>query len=295
MLAERGTSLRRGLDILALLGSDAAGADGLGVTQIAALTGHEKSLVSRTLSLLAERGFAERLPGRPTYRLGWEFFALAGRAGEPRLIQEAAATLVRLVAELGEAAHLSVLRGPEVLTLLTQPAPHAIAASGWVGRTIPACCTSSGRALLLDHDRAALVNLLGSAPFPPSGPGAPADVDELHRRILQARAAGYAVADEESEPGLVAVAAPVRDVSGRIVAALNVSAPKFRLAERLGAAGAVVADAARDMSRTLGGPDDDHPPPRSRTADVGGGAGRTGVKAPAPRRPGQQPVQKAAR
>lgn len=256
------------------------------MTQIATLTGHEKSQVSRALSVLAENGLAERVPGRTTYRLGWGCFALAARASEARMMQEAATTLERLVTELGEAAHLSVLRGAEVLTLLTRPSPHAVVASGWVGRTVPAFCTSSGRALLLDCDRAALVELLGPGPFPCTGPGAPPDVDELHRRIAEARARGYATADEESEPGLVAVAAPVRDFTGRIVAALNVSAPKFRLAPRLHPAGEAVREAAQEISRTLGSSHDHRSPPAAspREAMDSSGLGRSGVKVSRPRR-----------
>jgi DNA-binding IclR family transcriptional regulator len=188
------------------------------------------------------------------YRLGWECFTLAARAGEPRLIEEAGTALAQLVAEADESAHLSTLRGAMVLTLLTHPSPHAIAASGWVGRTIPAHCTSAGRALLFDHERDALLELFGEEPFPPQGPNAPADVGELEHRIRRARQAGYAVADEESERGLVAVAAPIRDFTGRVVAAINVSAPKFRLGSRLHLAGELVRAAAERLSESLGAP-----------------------------------------
>jgi IclR family transcriptional regulator, KDG regulon repressor len=255
VMTRTGTSLRRGLQILFALGSDAALVEGgLGVTRIAALTGHEKSQVSRALAALTESGLVERSPGTRAYRLGWECFTLASRAGEPRLIEDARIALERLVDEVGEAAHLSALRGAEVVTLLTQPPSHAIAASGWVGRTVPAYCTSSGRALLLDYDRAALAQLLGAERFPPRGPNAPADVGELERSIRTARQVGYAVADEESEPGLVAVAAPIRDFTGRVVAAINVSAPKFRLGARLHPTGELVRAAAEQLSDALGAP-----------------------------------------
>lgn len=253
-MVNRGTSLRRGLQILSTLGSDAALADGgLGVTQIAALTGHEKSQVSRTLSSLVEFGLVERAPGGRAFRLGWECFTLAARAGEPRLIEDGGLALAQLVESVGESAHISTLRGSMVLTLLTQAAPHAIAARGWVGRMVPASCTSSGRALLFDHDRTALLKVFGPAPFSPHGPQAPADVAELEWRIDRARRIGYAVADEESETGLVAVAAPVRDFTGRVVAAINVSAPKFRLGGRLHPTGELVRAAAEQLSEALGG------------------------------------------
>ena len=252
-MVNRGTSLRRGLQILSMLGSDAALANGgLGVTQIAALTGHEKSQVSRALSALVEFGLVERAPGGRAFRLGWECFTLASRAGEPRLIEDGALALAQLVETVGESAHISTLRGGMVLTLLTQPAPHAIAARGWVGRMVPAYCTSSGRALLTDHDRTALLKLFGPGPFSPHGPQAPADVPELERRIDRARRTGYAVADEESETGLVGVAAPVRDFTGRVAAAINVSGPKFRLGSRLNPTGVLVRAAAAQLSDALG-------------------------------------------
>lgn len=255
MVANRGTSLRRGLQILAALGSDAVATEGgLGVTQLAALTGHEKSQVSRTLAVLSEHGLAERTPGGTGYRLGWECFALAARAGQPRLIQDGARALEELVSQVGEAAHLSVLHGAQILTLLTRSPAHAIVAQGWVGRTVPAYCTSSGRAVLLDYDQDALVDLLGPGPFPAHGPNAPGDTAELERRICRARLVGYAVADEESERGLVAVAAPVRDFTGNVVAAVNVSGPKFRLGDRVHEAGKLVRSAAEQISANLGGP-----------------------------------------
>ncbi len=255
-MVARGTSLRRGLQILLALGSDAAlDQGGLGVTRLATLTGHEKSQVSRALAALAEYGLVERSPGERGYRLGWECFALASRAGEPRLIAEAQDALLELVRKVGEAAHLSSLRGADVLTLLSQPPAHAVAARGWVGRMVPASCTASGRALLLDYGRAALLQRLGSEPFPPRGPNAPADVGELERRIHRARQVGYAVADEESELGLVAVAAPIRNFSGNVVAAINVSAPKFRLGASLDQAGELVRAAAQRLSESLGAPE----------------------------------------
>ena len=71
-------------------------------------------------------------------------------------------------------------------------------------------------------------------------------------RIQRVATTHTALVDEEFEPGLVAVAAPVRDFRGRVVAALNVSGPKFRLADRLEEAGHAVADAAGRMSELLG-------------------------------------------
>ena len=249
----REANLRRELAILIVLGCEEAVENGgLGVVRIADLIGREKSQVSRTLKTLAESGFVDRDPSTLHYRLGWRFFALAARAGEQRLLGVAPPLLERLVKNLGETAHLSVLQGTEVLTVLSESPPHAVKADGWAGRTVPVYCTSSGRVLLLDHDRDTLYDLLSDVEFRELGPSTVRGVEELHERLVAVRAQGYALVDEEFEFGLVGVAAPVRDFKGRLVAALNVSAPKFRLGERLEGAGQEVKKAADELSALLG-------------------------------------------
>lgn len=225
MVANSG-SLNRALDVLLTLGGDeAADNGGLGVVRVAELLEREKSQVSRTLKALAGHGFVERDQDTLEYRLGWRLYTLAARTGRSRLLAHAPGHLRRLVAEFGETAHLSVLDGDEVLTLLSVRSPSLVQASDWSGHRVPAESTSSGRALLID-----------------------AQADEVRER-------GYAVVDGEFEAGLVGAAAPVRDFRGHIVAALNISGPKFRLGERLDQAGAAVRLAAQELSTQLGEPD----------------------------------------
>jgi IclR family KDG regulon transcriptional repressor len=248
------TNLRRELAILTVLGGEEAVDDGgLGVVRIAELIGREKSQVSRTLKTLAESGFVDRDTATLQYRLGWRFFALAARAGEQRLLSVAPELLERLVENVGETAHLSVLQGVEVLTVLSRSPRHAVKADGWAGRTVPIYCTSSGRALLFDHDKLALSSLLSGVEFRELRPGTVRNVEELQESIALAREQGYALVVEEFEFGLVGAAAPVRDFRGQLVAALNVSAPKFRLGGgRLEGAGREVKRAADELSALLG-------------------------------------------
>jgi IclR family KDG regulon transcriptional repressor len=249
----REANLRKELAILIVLGREEAVENGgLGVVRIAELIGREKSQVSRALRTLAESGLVDRDPSTLHYRLGWRFFALAARAGEQRLLSVVPPLLERLMKELGETAHLSVLQGTEVLTVLSNSPPHAVTAVGWSGRTVPVYCTSSGRALLFDRDHDALSELLSDIEFRKLGPNTVRNVGELYESLEAARAQGYALVDEEFEFGLVGAAAPVRDFKGQIVAALNISAPKFRLGERLEAAGQEVKRAADELSALLG-------------------------------------------
>lgn len=240
--------------MIALGQDEALATNGLGVTAIAARTESEKSQVSRACSVLADVGLIERDAVTRRYRLGWRLFALAARAGEIKLLDAAPSALDELVAALAETAHLSVRQGTRALTLLSRSPRWSVTANGWAGRTVPLTCTSSGRALLLDHGRPELAVLLDEADFGRYGPGAPRDLDQLNARITAARAKGWAVADEEFELGLVAAAAPIRDFTGAIIAAVNISGPKFRLGARLDEAGRTVSAVADSLSAVLGAP-----------------------------------------
>jgi IclR family transcriptional regulator, KDG regulon repressor len=246
--------LERMIDILTALGEPESTRDGgLGVVRISELVGREKSQVSRALRTLAGTGLVERDEATRGYRLGWRLFTLAARVGNQRLLALSPPALHELVGALGETAHLSVLDGGEVVTVLSEASPSVVRAIEWTGRAVPAHCTSAGRALLLDHDAASLRALLGPGELHRPGPDAPRDLDELARRIAATRAHGYAAVADEFEAGLLGVAAPVRDFRGRIVAALNVSAPAFRLGPRLDDAGPAIRAAADDLSARMAG------------------------------------------
>jgi DNA-binding IclR family transcriptional regulator len=247
-----GSSLRRGLLALEVLarvnGQDDAG---LGVVEVAHRLGVDKSQASRTLRALADHGLAERDPASRAYRLGPRIFAYAALVSERRLLRAAPSVLERLVHLVGERAHLSVLDGPAVLTLLSHSPPHAVQAAGWAGRSVPVYCTAAGRALLADHDPAALRALLAGVELVRRGPNTVGGLEELTERVREDAARGYSIADGELEPGLAAVAAPVRRFDGRIAAAVNVSGPSFRFGPRLAEAGAHVVRAADELSARL--------------------------------------------
>ena len=167
-----------------------------------------------------------------------------------------------LSAELEETNHLCVLRDQEVLTLLSVSG-HSFRVHGWEGRGVPAYCTSAGRVLLLDATPDDLY-----VRFPALASSRPLSevhtLPELWAKIQQARRDGYARVREEFEEGLVGVSAPIRDFRGRVVAALNVSAPALRLGERLDAAGRVTAEAAAQVSAHLGWETRPKPPTTAR-------------------------------
>ena len=232
-------ALGRGLDALPALPTPDAARDGLGVSQLAGLLHVDKSQMSRTLATLDDRGFVTRDPDTLAYRLGWRIFSLAALSGDAPLIAAARPVLLGLVAELGESAHLSVREGDQVLTLATESPTTAIHAPGRVGGLTPLATTSAGRALATGFSDDEVLA---------------AGLDRWAEQIAVAREQGFAIVREEFEPGLVSVAAPIHDAAGRVIAAINVSAPGFRFDARLDDAAPIVAAASATIGASLGGP-----------------------------------------
>lgn len=254
MTAEAAGGVDRIVAILrALAENETAPHGSAGVVEVARAVGREKSQISRALRTLAESGLVDRDPHSLEYRLGWRFFALAAGAGEHRLLATAPDVLRGLVRTVGERAHLTVLSGGEVLTVASESPSRIVQAVGWVGRATPLYCTSAGRALLVDHDDASICDLLSTTGLAPRGPKAPQDTAEVIARVRESARRGYAACVDEFEEGLAAVAAPIHDFRGCVVAAINVSGPKFRIGRGLHAVGRTVRSSADYLSRNLGG------------------------------------------
>lgn len=231
-------ALARGLAVLEALADVEDERDDPGVVELTEIVGGDKSQLSRALATLEEGGWVERDRETLGYRLGWRVYGVAARAGDRRLLEAARPVLRDLVAEFGESVHLSVRENDMVLTLLSESPPATLHAPARVGGLTPIATTSAGRVLVSELDGTEL-RVLG--------------LGDRAAAVAEAGRRGYAIVREEFEPGLVAAAAPIRDASGAIVAALNVSAPRFRFDGRLEAAAARLVVAAAEVSRAIGG------------------------------------------
>jgi DNA-binding IclR family transcriptional regulator len=270
------SGLTRDLEILELLGdAEAFRSGGLGVSRIAQLTGRDKAVISRALATLAASGLVERDAGELTYHLGSRLYALAIRTVETTLAQRSRTFLRHIAQSTRETTHLCVLRGGNVLTLLSELSPHEVRTTGWEGITTAAWRTPSGRVLISDWDESSIANwynehgkdralvgpldpAMASSGFavletPPVDKAVVTDLESLMTEIRLIRTRGYALLDEELEAGVVGASAPITDFTGRVVAAVNVSAPKSRMGHRLDSLGQYVARAAAELSAAIGG------------------------------------------
>ncbi len=222
--------------------------DPMTFTGLSAITGLAKSTTSRLLLALERNGLVRRddhgrfLPGEMFVSFAWRGGAEAG------LVAVAQPFLERLGKATGETINLGVVSNGMVEQIAQVDSTYLIGGTNWIGMSVPLHCSALGK-VLLAHGTAQL----------PAGP--------LERRtdktitaeaalradLAAVRARGYAVTEEELEPGLIAVAAPIYGYDGAVVAALSVSAPVGRMArDGLAAAARTCVEEAAALSAVLG-------------------------------------------
>lgn len=226
----------------------------LGVTEIAERTGLHKSTAHRFLVNLEAVGLLERDPRSQRYRLGLRMFEMGGIVLEQMsLWDEALPFLEQLVSESGETGHLAVLERGEAIYIEKVEARRALRIPSAMGRGYPAHATSLGKVLLSDlgeDEVRAITDAHGMTSYTST---TTTDVDRLLAELAAIRDQGYAVDDEEYDEGLRCVGAPIRDHTGRVVAALGIGGPVTRVTpERVDALARLVIDAADGLSRRLG-------------------------------------------
>jgi len=220
--------------------------DGMTVSDVSRTLGREKSVVSRQLKSLLETGLVARDPaGR--YELSWRLFALAQRAGDQRLTKVAGPLMFRLTETVRERTYLTILSDGEVLTVHSESSRRSIEAPGWVGRTVPVNRSSSGMALLLDHEDD---HILDIARRGKDGIGT-REAREFLALVHDARRRGYTVANRLFDPEILGIGAPLRDYSGRITAAINISGPAVRIEPHIHALSGPLLSTVRTIQQAL--------------------------------------------
>ena len=233
------------LGILARLGE-------AGVTEIAVELGVHKSTAFRLVATLESHGMVEQNEERGKYRLGVGVLRLAG-ATTARLdvVQEARPICRKLAADSGETVNIAVLSDRSALYLDQVAGQSALQSHNWVGQHIPLHATSNGKVLLSGLSADEVDSRLPKLPSYTSD--TVTSRARLRRDLAEVRDQGYAVAVDELEVGLTAIAAPIRNAHGDVIASLSVSGPTFRLGEpRVKELVPVVQDAADEVSRRLG-------------------------------------------
>ena len=228
----------------------------LGVSELSRALGLKKATTHRLLASLRRRDFVAQDPVSRRYRLGVKLWELGSQAtSQVAWLDRAKPFLQELTDQTGETTHLAVLDDGEVLYVDKVESTRSLRMPSQVGRRLPAHCTGVGKALLAhlpSVDVASIIARRGMASFTDR---TMTDLRALQADLTEVRRVGYSIDDGEIEDGLRCIGAPVRDHSGRVVAAVSIAGPASRLPDAdLERLGAVVLAGARAISTALGCP-----------------------------------------
>ena len=200
----------------------------LSISEVAQRAGLTRAAARRHLLTLAALGYA-RQDGRlfaltaKVLRFGQSYMHSARL---PRLLQP---QLTRLALTLQEASSAGVLDHDDVISVAAATAGRVVSATLQPGSRVPAYCTANGRVLLAALGNEALTGFLARQVMLPLTPQTLVDPERLRLEIERVRVRGYALVDQELEPGLRTLSVPLRNYRGDVLAALNVSAHAGRM------------------------------------------------------------------
>jgi DNA-binding IclR family transcriptional regulator len=216
-----------------------------------------RSTVHRLLQTLEEMGFLRRAESGGAYVLGPAVLSIGfDYLGSLDIVQLSNPVLSELRDKTQCSAHLSVLNGTEIIYLSRHASPTVLNSSVGVGTCLPAHATVMGRVLLGDLSPAALRALYKDKPLERFTPKTPTSLVELERLLVEDRRLGYVMGASFYERGVTSVAAPVRDYSGKAVAAINVAIVDSLVDEKAlyGTITSETCAAAAAISAMLGAP-----------------------------------------
>jgi IclR family pca regulon transcriptional regulator len=220
-------SLARGLTVLEAFSERKRP---LTISQVAQRTQLSRASVRRCLYTLEQLGYVSQQDGQFALRprvlhLGHAYFSSTS------LVSLAQPILDNLSARIHETSALAILDGTDILYLVRSEVQRVLTYSLGMGSRLPAYCTSNGRLLLAHQPASVLDGFFEHADLRPRTLQTKVSRQELETSFARARELDYVVVDEELEPGLRAIAVPVRSASGIVLAGISVSVRAAKVSE----------------------------------------------------------------
>jgi IclR family transcriptional regulator, KDG regulon repressor len=204
----------------------------LGISALAKKLGVAKSTAHRLAVTLAAEGFLEQNQENGRYRLGLALFELGTLVRRRMDVSTLGLPLLGALRDTTqESVHLAMLAQTSIMYLYNLESSQAVGTKSYLGMRKPAFCTSEGRVLLAFSAPEQTLAVL-KEPMLPRTENTITDPKKIVQVLDEVRQSGYALDDEESEVGMRGLAAPVRDASGRVVAAVGLTAPMQRLTKK---------------------------------------------------------------
>lgn len=229
--------------------------DGCGVTNLANLTSLHKSTVHRILATLMSRGYVSKNNENNKYSLGMRILYLSSAILDRMDIRTVAKPfLEKLCRETDEVVHLSILDGSEAVYIDKVESPNkSIRMYSQIGKRVPLHCTGIGKVFLAWLSDSEVEYILGRNGMDAYTQNTITNIEDMKKHLAEIRSKGYAFDELEHEDGIRCVAAPIFNISGKVIASVSVSGPVIHVTpDRMPKLTEEVLSTAKSISFQLG-------------------------------------------
>jgi len=245
------STVKRALSILFILKNEK---DGLRMMDLATKLNLNRSTVYRLVSALTESGMVKQDPATQRYSLGLKLIELAGHMLAEMKVREVAQPFLQKLMQISrETVHLGILERGEVVYIDKIDGPEPVRLLTHVGKALPAYVTSMGKAIMAYLPEEELEEVLNQQSFEAITKNTITNKQAFRDHLKLVRSVGYATDHEENRPTACCLGAPVFDFVGKVIAAVSVSGPSFRLTpKRMRELSGLVKSTASEISKSLG-------------------------------------------
>lgn len=244
-------SIERALSVLQCLGYSKRG---FSTSEIGRRLKIPKSSAHLILSTLERRGFLQKNTQTGKYHFGLQLVSLSRSALENLDLREEARPFLRdLMQESGLTVHMAVLERDEAVIIEKVEAPGLVRLASWIGRRLDVNCTGVGKVLMAFLPDDQLEHILRTKALARHNSRTIISAGALRRELTLVRQTGYALDNEEDEPGVCCIGAPVLDENGKAIAAISVAGTTSQIGiARVPVLARQVKRAALEISARLG-------------------------------------------
>lgn len=197
--------------------------EGIGINEISEISDLPLSTSHRILSSLKKHGYVSQDPITKRYKLGIEILALAvNLLNDTNIINHSRGPIENLSSKYKELVFLSVLENGKVFCMDMINSAEGMKYFVQIGAEMPSYCSASAKAIIAFQDRDIIEMILGGQEFRRFTDKTICKVDKILEDMDVTKKKGYAVCDEEMEYGVRALATPIYDRSGSILASITI-------------------------------------------------------------------------
>ena len=228
--------------------------DGIGLAELAKRVGLHSSTTFHLVKTMVQLGYVSQPKDSKKYRIGRRMFTLAaGALDEVELVNIATPILENLTEETGESSHFAIRSGDEIVVVAKTAGSGMFQLVDRSGAVRPAHATALGKVLLAALTPTELARDLGGRELRVFTAKTIVEREPFERELGEVRHNGIAYDDGEFDPEVRCVAVPVRNFAGRVIGAIGISGPIWRLSlQALQDKSARVREAAAKLSAELG-------------------------------------------